>query len=263
MDLTAVIFDVDGTLAQTERHGHRVAFNKAFEELGLPDRWDEQLYGELLRVTGGVRRLVHYFTNYQGMEEEKAQHLAEQIHPLKTQLFLELVDGGEVPPRPGALRLLKQLGEEGIRLGVATTGTRGWVLPLMDQLTKMGQLHGFETTITGDDVTNRKPDPEAFVLALERLGAQARDALIVEDSKNGVAAAKGASCCCLAVRGEYAKAADLSNADLVVDEFGEPDSPLQVLDNPFGVEVGPMLTPAVLKDLHARWLRKQAAGTDL
>ena len=253
LSLKAVILDVDGTLAETERHGHRVAFNKAFEQMGLPDRWDEELYGDLLSVTGGVRRLVHYFTRYQGMDENRAKQLAEQLHPVKTELFLKVIDAGEVPARPGALRLLKELEDEGIRLAVATTGTRGWVLPLLEQLRQRGGLGPFEVAVTGDDVTNRKPDPEAFEIALERLDLGPRASLIVEDSRNGVTSAKAASCCCIAVRGEYAKASDLDEADLVVDEFGEADAPLQVLSNPFGVDVEPMLTPAVLRDVQGRW----------
>jgi HAD superfamily hydrolase (TIGR01509 family) len=252
--LLAVILDVDGTLAETERHGHRVAFNKAFEELGMSDRWDEELYGELLEVSGGERRLFHYFTEYKDMDPEEAGELAAKLHPMKTELFVEVVESGQVPPREGVLRLLKDLEKDHVRLAVATTGTKAWVPPLLDGLTKKAGLRPFEAVVTGDDVTNLKPDPEAFLLALERLGVQQSQVLIVEDSENGVKAAKAAGCCCLAVQGEYAKASELTEADLLVDGFGKTDKPLEVLSNPFGIESAPLLTPHVLRQLHERWL---------
>jgi HAD superfamily hydrolase (TIGR01509 family) len=263
-ELEAAIFDVDGTLAETERHGHRVAFNKAFEELGLEDRWDEQFYGNLLEVSGGERRLFHYLTAYQNKDAEKAAELASRLHASKTRLFVDVVSSGKVPARKGVLRLLKELEEEGVRLALATTGTRSWVLPLVEKLTEMGNLTAaLETIVTGDDVSNLKPDPEAFVLALERLGLEPSQALIVEDSKNGVKAAKAAACCCVAVKGEYAKATELMDADLLVDEFGEADSALRVLNNPLGIEAGPLLTPAVLRKVHEAWLdtRLEATGS--
>lgn len=251
-DLKAVIFDVDGTLGQTERHGHRVAFNRAFESLGMDDRWDEDLYGELLKVTGGERRLKHYFVNFRGLGEEEAARLAEKVHPIKTELFVKVVEEDQVPPRPGLLRFLNELAADGLRLAVATTGTRSWVLPLVTKVCEAGGLKPFEVVVTGDDVKERKPDPEAFFVAFERLGVGAEEAIIVEDSKNGVDAAKASECVCLAVKGEYADPGELSSADLVVDDFGDPDEPLEVIFNPFSVEVGKMLTPSVARDLHAR-----------
>ena len=255
-ELQAVIFDVDGTLAETERHGHRVAFNKAFEELGMSDRWDEQLYGELLKVAGGERRLFHYFTEYQDMHPDKAAELAAQLHPMKTELFVKVVESGEVPARAGVLRLLKELEQDGLRLAVATTGTRSWVLPLLKELRGQVGLGEFEAIVTGDDVENLKPDPDLFLVALEELGLKPPQTLIVEDSKNGVKAAKAAACCCLAVQGEYAESSDLMEADLLVDGFGEADLPLEVLNNPLSLDAGPLLTPALLRQLHERWLAR-------
>jgi HAD superfamily hydrolase (TIGR01509 family) len=255
-ELQAVIFDVDGTLAETERHGHRAAFNKAFEELGMPDRWDEQLYGDLLKVAGGERRLFHYFTEYKEMDPDKAAELASQLHPMKTELFVKVVASGDVPARAGVLRLLKELEHDGVRLAVATTGTRSWVLPLLEELRGQVGLGQFEATVTGDDVENLKPDPDLFLVALEELDLKPSQALIVEDSKNGVKAAKAAGCCCLAVQGEYADPSDLMDADLLVDGFGVEDSPLEVLNNPLGLDVGPILTPALLRNLHERWVAR-------
>lgn len=252
--LEAVIFDVDGTLGETERHGHRVAFNRAFEELGLEDRWSEELYGELLRVTGGVRRLKHYFVDYRGLPAETAAELAAKVHPVKTDLFVTVVKDGEIPPRPGVLRFLRELKDEGLRLSVATTGTRSWVLPLVERLCARGSLPPFEVVVTGDDVKERKPHPEAFLLTLDQMSLRPEQVVIVEDSRNGVEAAKSASCICLAVRGEYADPRDLTAADIVVDNFGEPGQPMDVLHNPLNVDAGHMLTPSVVRDLHGRAL---------
>jgi HAD superfamily hydrolase (TIGR01509 family) len=250
-----MIFDVDGTLAETERYGHRVAFNRAFEQKGLPDRWSDELYRDLVKVTGGTRRLTHYFVEYKGMEAKEAASLAAELHKIKTGLFVEVVEGGEVPARPGVLRFIKELQESGLRVAVATTGTRSWVHPLLEHLREQGGLARFDAIVTGDEVANLKPEPDAFILALQRLQIGPDQAEIVEDSRNGVRAAVAAGCACLAVQGEYAQAAELEGADLVVDSFGEPGRALKVLDNRFGLEVGSMLTPEVVKELHRRRLK--------
>ncbi len=253
--LEAVIFDVDGTLAETERHGHRVAFNKALEQKGFPDRWSDEMYRDLVKTTGGVRRLTHYFVDYKGWDPEEASRLAAELHKVKTKLFVEVVHAGEVPARVGVLRFIKELQDGGIRVAVATTGTASWVHPLLEHLRREGRLAEFETIITGDLVENLKPAPDAFVLAFEKLGLAPEQAVIVEDSRNGVRAAMAAGSPCLAVRGEYAKVSELEGADLVVDEFGEPERPLNVLHNPWDIQVGAMLTPEVVKDLHTGRLR--------
>jgi len=254
-ELQAVIFDVDGTLAETERYGHRVAFNRAFEQKGLPDRWSDELYRDLVKVTGGTRRLTHYFVEYQGMDAKEAASLAAELHKIKTGLFVKVVEGGEVPARPGVLRFIKELQEAGLRVAVATTGTRSWVHPLLEHLREQGGLARFEAIVTGDEVTHLKPEPDAFILALQRLQIGPHQAEIVEDSRNGVRAAVASGCACLAVQGEYAQAAELEGADLVVDSFGDSGRTLAVLDNPFGLEVGSMLTLEVAKELHRRRLK--------
>ncbi|MGQ0678212.1 MAG: HAD family hydrolase [Actinomycetota bacterium] len=250
--LRAVIFDVDGTLGETERHGHRVAFNRAMEQRGLPDSWSDEMYRELVKTTGGVRRLTHYFTTYNGMSREEALPLAEELHRVKTRLFTEVVTSAEVPPRPGSVRFIKLLQESGIRTAVATTGTASWVHPLMDHLVRVGNLEPFETIVTGDLVENLKPAPDAFILCLDRLQLDPGDVVIVEDSRNGVRASMAVGAACLAVRGEYALTEELAGADLAVDQFGEPGAPLEVLLNPWALDVGPALTPQVARQLHYR-----------
>src|SRR2546425_12019 len=137
-ELEAVIFDVDGTIADTERHGHRVAFNLAFERLGLPHRWGEEDYGRLLETPGGEHRLKGYLTA-QGLAEERAAALAKDLHRLKQAIFLDLMRQGAAPLRPGIDRLLDELAAAAIRVAVATTAGRTWVGDLRTTLLGAGR----------------------------------------------------------------------------------------------------------------------------
>jgi HAD superfamily hydrolase (TIGR01509 family) len=220
-----VVFDVDGTLVDSERHGHRVAFNMAFEAFDLQYRWDEEEYGELLRIIGGQNRL-HAYLRDQGMSEDERDELVPQLHKRKTEILSEFVEEGRIEVRPGVSRLLAELAEAGTRLAVATTGSRGWVEGLLRQL-----LEGveFEAVVTGDEVENRKPDPEAFAEVLDRLGVTAADAVVVEDSAEGLDAAVAAGLACVVVVNGYTEDHDLDAAELVLDGFGEPDAPARVM----------------------------------
>jgi len=248
--LQAVIFDVDGTLAHTERDGHRVAFNRAFEELGFSDRWDADLYGELVKVTGGGNRIAHYFTSYKGLDAADAEHLAAKIQPVKTRLFVEVAGSGSIPPRPGLVAFLVDLFKAQLRLAIATTGSRAWVIPLVEGVSKVAGLPEFEAIVTGNDVERLKPFPDAYQVALERLSLESAQVVAIEDSKNGVRAAKSAGCLCLAVKGEYADPSELEAADLVVDDYGEQGAPLKVLTNPHHIPVGDALTAETVRQLH-------------
>ncbi len=224
MGLSAVVFDVDGTLVDSERDGHRVAFNRAFADFGLPYRWDEDVYGLLLRVTGGQRRIDGYLAD-QGVAEDERARLAPALHRHKTQLLQRMIGEGALEPRPGVVRLLSELADAGCRLAVATTGSRGWVDHLLERL-----IPGidFEVVVTGDEVAGRKPDPEAYVVALDRLGTTTADTLAVEDSYEGLAAAKAAGLACVVVTNGYTAGHDLTAADLVLDGFGDPERPARV-----------------------------------
>ena len=210
------MLDVDGTLVDSERDGHRVAFNRAFEEAGLSDRWDVERYGELLEVTGGKRRLKAYFEQ-QGMPEDEREELAGRLHARKTELFTEMAKRGEIEARPGVGELLDELEGAGVRLAVATTGSREWVDPLLDRL--FG-LERFEVIVGGEEVPERKPDPSAHRMALEGLGVAAMAAPAIEDSAIGLEAAKAAGLPCVVVVNDYTRAQDFGAADLVLDGFG-------------------------------------------
>jgi len=215
--LDAVVFDVDGTLVDSERDGHRVAFNLAFEETGLPDHWDVDTYGRLLRVAGGMQRLTAWFEEG-GLPAEDARNLADRLHPLKTDIMRGLVEDGRVRPRPGVLGLLDDLAAHGVRRHVATTGTRAWVEPLLDRLFP----DRFDVVVTGSEVHELKPDPAVYREVLAVTGCAPDRAVAVEDSANGVIAAVGAGLRCVAVTNTYTRDHDLGAAELVVEEHDDP-----------------------------------------
>jgi HAD superfamily hydrolase (TIGR01509 family) len=237
----AVIFDVDGTLVDSERHGHRVAFNRAFEAFDLPYRWDEDLYGELLHTTGGQRRIDGFLAS-QGVAEGERAELAPTLHKRKTEILEQMVDDGAIEVRPGVARLLKELGHEGVTVAVGTTGSRRWVERL---LRRMLPDVTWDVIVAGDDVTNRKPDPEVFTTAVEKL--EVNDAVVIEDSVEGLQAALAAGLCCVVVVNGYTAGHDLAGADLVLDGFGEPGAPAQVLADPHDTGCAGILTAAVLR----------------
>lgn len=221
----ALIFDVDGTLADTEPDGHRVAFNAAFAEAGLSWDWTVGLYGELLAVAGGKER-IHYFIEHWDPPFERPSDLAEFIaalHRSKTEHYLSLLQGGRIPLRRGVLRLLREARVHGIRLAIATTTTPENVTSLLQNSGEPGLVDWFEVIAAGDVVPNKKPASDIFQLALDELALAPVDCIAFEDSKNGVRSALGAGLDALVVtENAYTKGQDFSGAALVVDHLGDP-----------------------------------------
>lgn len=245
VNLEAAVFDVDGTLVDSERHGHRVAFNLAFEEFGLADRWDEELYGTLLLTTGGQRRLHAYFVGQDWPQAER-DDLIPRLHRRKTEILSEMIDRGRIQSRPGVGRLLADLENAGVTLAVATTGSRRWVERLLDSL--FG-LERFSVVVTGDDVSHRKPHPDAYTRALSELGRPPQAVVAIEDSANGLAAARAAGLTCLVVVNGYTADQDLHEADLVVDSFGRDGEPGAVIYDPHQLGVTGPVRAATLDQL--------------
>lgn len=220
----AVVFDLDGTLADTERDGHRVAFNRAFAAHGLDLFWDIEHYGCLLAVTGGRRRIVADLARRDesadlAADETALEELAASVHRTKTRLFAEEVRRGGIEARPGVRSLVADLVAHRVPVAVATTGTRAWAEPLVEHLLGVGTAR---VTVFGDDVRALKPDPEAYRLALERLGVAAQDAVAVEDAAPGLAAARAAGLATVVVTNHYTRSHDMSGATLVREEFDVP-----------------------------------------
>ncbi|MFD3591285.1 HAD-IA family hydrolase [Nocardia sp. NPDC058640] len=217
-ELRAVIFDVDGTLVDSERDGHRVAFNTAFAEAGLPDRWDVDEYGDLLKVAGGAQRLTFWFEQH-GMPAGQARHLAQQLHRNKTRIMRQMAADGRISARPGARELIERLRARGVRLHVATTGTRAWVEPLL----KHAFGDPFDTVTTGTEVPILKPSPAVYLDVLIQTGLSADQVVAVEDSANGVRSAVAAGLRCVAAQNAYTRTDDLSAAVLVADGLDDPE----------------------------------------
>lgn len=216
--LRAVVFDVDGTLADTERDGHRPAFNEAFARHGLDVEWDAATYGRLLEITGGRRRIAADL-RARGTDEAEADRLAAEVHRTKTDLFRERITRGGIAPRPGLRELVGGLAVAGVRLAVATTGRRSWVEPLVEQV-----LAGVpvEVIVTGDDVSELKPDPEAYLRALDRLGLPADEVMAVEDSAVGLQAATAAGLATVVVTNGYTRDQRFDGAVAVLPGFAGP-----------------------------------------
>lgn len=227
MPLRALIWDVDGTLAETERDGHRVAFNRAFEEAGLPWHWDVATYGELLKITGGKERLLHWWRSLDP-GAAAAPQAAEQIrrlHAAKTAHYAALVDGGAVALRPGVERLLVQARVQGITLAIATTTTEANVTALLRATLGEGAPAWFDVIGAGDVVPAKKPAPDIYRWVLECLGRHAGDAIALEDSANGVAAAHGAGLPVVLTRSLYTAGEPVGPVLADLDGLGSHERP--------------------------------------
>lgn len=209
MTLRALLWDVDGTLAETERDGHRMAFNAAFQASGLPWHWSVQRYGELLTVTGGRERLlVDMDTHHDAPPSADARAaLAAELHQRKNALYKDLVESGGIALRPGVRALLDEAAACGLRQGITTTTSRVNVAALLQQQLGADWRERFELVVCGDDVAAKKPDPEVYVQALAALGLDAHDTLAIEDAPAGVAACITAGVPVIVTRSIYFPAA--------------------------------------------------------
>lgn len=228
----ALIFDVDGTLADTERDGHRVAFNAAFAEAGLDWVWDVERYGRLLAVTGGKER-IRRFMEEEGVmldPDRDPEDFIAGLHRAKTRHYVALLETGAIPLRPGVARLLREARAAGLRLAIATTTTPENVSALLRFSGEPGLEGWFDVIAAGDVVPKKKPAPDIFFLALEQLGLDARDCVVLEDSDNGVQSALAAGLEALVVtESTYTRGQDFGGAALVLDCLGDPDQPARAI----------------------------------
>jgi HAD superfamily hydrolase (TIGR01509 family) len=211
--LKAVLWDVDGTLAETERDGHRVAFNLAFEACGIPWRWDEAHYGDLLRITGGRERLM-FDMNRRGDAPAYAERdaVARLIHAKKNAFYAELVSSGAIPLREGVLALMQQCRERGVRMGICTTTSRSNLDALMRVHLGEHWADAFAVTVCGEDVQRKKPEPEVYLQALRTLAIGPLEAVAIEDAPGGLAAARAADIPVVVTRSAYFAQAPIEGA---------------------------------------------------
>ena len=230
-ELQALIFDVDGTLADTERDGHRKAFNAAFKDNGLDWHWDEELYGKLLAVTGGKERMRYYLDEFNGTRPQQTglDELIVHLHKEKTRHYTNMLRSGGIPLRPGVKRLIAEARNSGMRLAVATTTTPENVSALLEHALAPGSSDWFEVIAAGDIVPAKKPAPDIYHYALEQLGLAPEACLAFEDSHNGILASQGAGLKTVVTVNGYTRDDDFDGALLVIDNLGEPDQPFTVL----------------------------------
>lgn len=215
--LSAVLFDCDGVLAESERDGHRLAFNTAFESVGLPDHWDSARYGTLLSVGGGKERLTAHWNEVGWPRVHDHDALVKQLHVTKTMLFGQLVADGRVPLRMGVAPLIASLINRGIAVAVCSTSQERAVRGVVAQLGDTLAAH--VPVFAGDIVKRKKPAPDIYLLALEQLQLQPGSVCVVEDSAIGVAAAKAAGLPVLVTKSAYTQDEDFSQADRVVQSL--------------------------------------------
>lgn len=229
--MRALIFDVDGTLADTEDL-HRQAFNLAFAETGLDWMWDAPLYGELLRVTGGKERIASYIErrSLTATERQRLHQLIPQIHRAKTHLYRKLVETGEVKARSGVRRLMMEARQAGVRVAIASTTSPENIEPLVTSGLGPEAMSWFDTIATGDVVPNKKPAPDIYNVALRTLNVAAAQAIAIEDSAIGVKSAKAAGLFTVATPSIWTRHQDFQAADLLLESLGDPDEPVAPAD---------------------------------
>lgn len=230
MELEALIFDVDGTLADTERDGHRIAFNKAFAAAGIDWHWPIEVYGELLQVTGGKERMQHYIDHFRSdfSNSDVAGFIAE-LHASKTKIYTELLSTGKIPLRPGVKRLLEEARAKGLRLAISTTTTPANVEALLVNTLGSKGLDLFDVIAAGDIVPQKKPASDIYDYVLENMGLQPAQCFAFEDSWNGLQSSHGAGLRTIVTVNGYTYEHDFRNAMLVVDHLGESDNAFTVL----------------------------------
>ena len=221
--LQALIFDCDGVLVDTERDGHRVAFNQAFTKKGLDIEWDVALYGDLLQVAGGKERMRHYFNTHQWPDNiaDKDDYIKD-LHKLKTECFMQIIESRQLSLRPGVARLVDEAIADNVTLAVCSTSNVRAVTLVVEHLLGPERKSHFAAIFAGDVVSKKKPDPEIYNLAAQQLNLIPTQCVVVEDSRNGFLAAQAAGMRCIVTTNGYTEQEDFSQADLVVSELGDP-----------------------------------------
>lgn len=215
----AILFDVDGTLAETEEL-HRRAFNETFAYFGIDWAWDVSTYHRLLRVAGGKERIRHFCRTHRAAFDFTDGQIAE-LHRFKNARYLRLMDDGLCELRPGVKEFIHAAMDRGQQLAIVTTTSRGNVDAILNANLGQAWREMFEAVVAGEDVDRKKPAPDAYLKALQFLELEGRDCLAVEDSRNGLVAARDAGIAVLITRSAYFHDDDFGGAYRIVDDLTE------------------------------------------
>ncbi|MBC8505788.1 MAG: HAD-IA family hydrolase [Chloroflexi bacterium] len=221
--IKAVFFDQDGVIIDTERDGHRVAFNQTFKDFGYDFEWDVAYYHELLQIAGGKERMKHHLhTKGFGVEinPEEVDDLVKKMHKHKTAVFVELIESGKLPLRPGVKRLMQEVNDAGLLLGICTTSNERAAQAVVNGM--LSEIK-FKFVLAGDIVEKKKPDPEIYNLALSKSGFEPEECIVIEDSRNGVLAAHAAGLNIVATTNIYTASENLSDANIITTCLGDAD----------------------------------------
>jgi HAD superfamily hydrolase (TIGR01509 family) len=249
--MSALVFDCDGVLADTERHGHLPAFNQTFREFGLPVEWSVEEYGRRLKIAGGKERMASLltpeFVAAAGLPTDPEAQAAEiaKWHKRKTAIYTEMVAEGKLPPRPGIRRIISKAQDAGWKLGIASTSAEASVRAILEYAVGKERADRFDVFLAGDCVPKKKPAPDIYLLSLEKLEVDPAQVLVVEDSRSGLESAHAAGLRCLITVNGYTEREDFSEAVLVVSSLGDPDGePTTVMANRSAARPGAFITLA-------------------
>ena len=221
--LRALIFDVDGTLADTEKNGHFAAFNEAFHRMGLKIRWDIQTYHRYLSIAGGKERLRYIVTRPDFERSvENVDEFVTALHREKVKIYLDILKSGRLPLRTGIRRIINEARKRDIRLGVASSSNEKAVNTLLDHLFDRSQREWFDVVLAGDIVHRKKPDPAIYNMIKEKMGLHPDDCCVLEDSRNGYLASRNAGMKTVVTTNEFTENEDFTGAELVVSGLGDP-----------------------------------------
>lgn len=255
MALKAVLFDVDGTMADTEPKGHLPSYNSAFKKLGLNWKWTRKFYRhDLLQLSGGRERIDHFLQEYDppiaGHESAiEADRVAwiNDVHKLKSEIFAQRVQGGKVPLRPGVDRLIRELSQSGIQLVIVTNASRATLEPFLAHTLGSNLRSRFDLVVSGEQVGKKKPEPDVYLRALELLRLEADECVAIEDSEMGLTSAFRAGISTLVTVNADTRHHNLRKAKLVVNHLGDPDQPSRALRGKLAD--GEWITPEALERL--------------
>lgn len=225
-ELQAILWDMDGVLADTERDGHRPAFNRAFEENQLDTVWDVDRYGVLLEVGGGKERMTAHWNQVgwpQAIPKEDRVNKVKQLHLRKTDIFMDMINAGKIPLRPGVLRVVDEAIAANVKLAVCSTSNVKAVTNLVNTLMGPERAEKFEI-FAGDMVPKKKPAPDVYNMAVDKMGLDKSRCVIVEDSGIGLKSAMAAGISCIVTKSSYTANEDFTGADMVVEELGDDAS---------------------------------------